>query len=135
MTRGSTYDPERHGPFRVVGPGFHERVYTVVQTIPAGRVATYGDVAACLGRRGVARQVGYALAALPPDRDDVPWHRVVGAGGRLSPRGDGGPDPEQRRRLQAEGVTVSGTGRVATFARRRFTFGLPPPANGGPGTA
>lgn len=127
MSRGSSYDPVRHGPQRIVGPGFHERVFRTVARIPPGRVSTYGDVAAALGRRSVARHVGNALAALPAGRTDVPWHRVLGAGGRLSPRGDGGPSPEQRARLRAEGLEVSEAGRVAGFARVRFTFGEPPP--------
>ena len=92
------YDPERHGPRRVVGPGFHDQVYALVRTIPAGRLATYGDIAAALGLRNVARHVGFALAALPPDRADVPWHRVVNSTGRLSVRGHGSASREQRRR-------------------------------------
>ena len=57
------YDPERHGPRRIVGEGFHEQVYAVVAAIPRGRVATYGDVAGALGSRSVARQVGFDVVA------------------------------------------------------------------------
>ncbi|MEM7200310.1 MAG: MGMT family protein [Planctomycetota bacterium] len=113
------YQPERHGPRRVVGPGFHARVWSAVARVPQGRVTTYGDVAAALGLRAAARQVGYALAALPPDRDDVPWHRVVSARGQLSPRGDGKPSPEQVRRLRREGTVVTRAGTVRDFAARR----------------
>ncbi len=39
------YDRGRHGPVRVVGPGFHEDVFRIVKCIPAGKVCTYGDIA------------------------------------------------------------------------------------------
>jgi len=55
-----------------------------------------------------ARAVGWALRALSPAQARlVPWHRVVGAGGRISPRAGAGPEL-QRRRLRAEGVTFRG---------------------------
>jgi methylated-DNA-protein-cysteine methyltransferase-like protein len=83
-------------------------VYAAVRAIPRGRVATYGQVAAMVGVPRGARAVGWALRALPAGaRPAVPWHRVVGAGGRISPRA--GPGPEvQRRRLRAEGVAFRG---------------------------
>ena len=89
-------------------PDFFARVYAAVRAIPRGRVATYGQVAAILGVPRGARAVGWALRALSPDvKPSVPWHRVVGAGGRISPRA--GPGPElQRRRLRAEGVAFRG---------------------------
>ncbi|HEX6739344.1 MAG TPA: MGMT family protein [Vicinamibacteria bacterium] len=91
--------------------GFFDRVYAAVRSIPRGRVLTYGQVAHLLGVPRGARAVGWALRVLP-DRlaGRVPWHRVVGAGGRIAERG--GPGPlTQRRRLRAEGVTFRG-GRV-----------------------
>lgn len=91
--------------------GFFDRVYDLVEHIPRGRVATYGQVATILGVPRGARAVGWALRALPrPRQHTVPWHRVVGAGGRISPRVGGGP-LVQRRRLRAEGVGFRG-GRV-----------------------
>lgn len=116
------YDPLRHGPRRVVGPGFHAQVCEVVHRIPPGCVATYGDVAAALGLASAARQVGYALAALEPG-SSVPWHRVVNAQGRISARSDGSPSTEQKRCLQKEGVAVDASGRVVKFAALR----CPPP--------
>jgi methylated-DNA-protein-cysteine methyltransferase related protein len=118
------YDPERHGPRRIVGPGFHGRVQATVRRVPLGAVTTYGDVAAALGHRGVARQVGFALAALPSD-PGVPWWRVVAAGGRISLGGDAAR--EQTQRLEAEGHSVH-DGRVVDFVRRRHAFVTPPPA-------
>lgn len=87
---------------------FFARVYSAVRAIPRGRVATYGQVAAMVGVPRGARAVGWALRALSPAAGrSIPWHRVVGAGGRISPRA--GPGPElQRRRLRAEGVTFRG---------------------------
>jgi methylated-DNA-protein-cysteine methyltransferase related protein len=84
------------------GDGFFARVYALVARIPRGRVATYGQVAVLLGVPRGARAVGWALRVLDP-RQAVPWHRVVGAGGRISLRAGAGP-LVQRRRLRAEGV-------------------------------
>ncbi len=90
---------------------FFERVYAAVRAIPRGRVATYGQVARLVGVPRGARAVGWALRALDPRRERaVPWHRVVGAGGRISPRAGGGP-VLQRRRLLSEGVRLR-SGRV-----------------------
>lgn len=82
-----------------------------MRAIPRGRVATYGQVARLLGMRRGARAVGWALRALSPAAEkDVPWHRVVGAGGRISERAGAGP-LLQRRRLRREGVAFR-QGRV-----------------------
>jgi len=90
----------------------HARVYDVVRRIPSGRVATYGGVAREAGLPGRARQVGYALAALP-DEADVPWHRVINARGEVSTRsGSHGVERLQRTLLEAEGVLFGPKGRV-----------------------
>jgi len=96
---------------RVSRPTTYELVYEAVSRIPSGRVSTYGRIAEAIGRRGHARQVGYALAALPNDRD-VPWHRVVNAQGRVSPRADPGRDGLQQRLLEAEGISFDASGRL-----------------------
>jgi methylated-DNA-protein-cysteine methyltransferase-like protein len=88
------------------GGRFFTRVYELVRQIPRGQVATYGQLAALLGSPRGARAVGWALRALPPALErSVPWHRVVGSGGRISPRGGAGP-LIQRRLLRAEGVRL-----------------------------
>jgi methylated-DNA-protein-cysteine methyltransferase-like protein len=90
----------------------YEHTYAVVRRIPKGRVCTYGRVAALAGNPGAARQVGYALHALP-EHTTVPWHRVINAAGRVSLRRGGGAELEQRFRLEAEGVTFDPSGRVS----------------------
>ena len=78
-----------------------------VRKIPRGRVSTYGAVAAAAGFPGRARQVVWALRTTEPG---LPWHRVVGAGGRILLPGQSGL--EQRLRLSQEGVRFQGD-RVA----------------------
>jgi len=84
-----------------------ERVRNIVSAIPAGRVATYGQVAreAGLGRR--ARFVGRVMARLPAG-SRVPWHRVVCAGGRLAFDPDTASYRRQRARLEQDGVAFKG---------------------------
>jgi methylated-DNA-protein-cysteine methyltransferase-like protein len=90
----------------------YREIYAVVSRIPAGRVATYGQIARLAGRPGHARLVGYALCALRGDTS-IPWHRVVNAQGRISPRSDGGPgDRVQRLRLEGEGVSFDDRDRI-----------------------
>ena len=97
----------------------YERIYAVVARIPRGRVATYGQIAALAGLAGQPRLVGYALSALPDDRP-LPWHRVVNAQGRTSPRSDGfGHEDLQRLLLEDEGVPFSPAG-VLSLARYRW---------------
>jgi methylated-DNA-protein-cysteine methyltransferase-like protein len=87
------------------------RILATVDSIPRGRVASYGQVAAEAGLPRRARLVGRVLSELPA-RSGLPWHRVVNAQGALSPRGDGGSVREQRRRLEREGVRFDARGRV-----------------------
>ena len=87
---------------------FHLAVYTLVRRIPLGHVATYGQVAALLGRARAARAVGGAMRHAP---DDVPWHRIVNAQGGISRRRWGTGMLTQRIRLEQEGVRLR-RGRV-----------------------
>lgn len=82
----------------------YRRVWDVVAGIPRGCVLNYGEVARLAGLPGRARLVGRALG-LAPESMKLPWHRVVNARGRISFRADGAKYREQRRRLEAEGVT------------------------------
>jgi methylated-DNA-protein-cysteine methyltransferase-like protein len=103
--------PRFRAPERILPTGSYEQIYVVVRRIPRGRVATYGQVAALAGLGRHARQVGYALHALPHGTT-VPWHRVINARGEVSRRSATGDDVVQRLRLEAEGVAFDGRGRV-----------------------
>ncbi len=89
----------------------YNRIYSIVRRIPKGRVATYGQIANQAGLPGHARQVGYAMHALP-EHTAVPWHRVLNAKGEVSRRSTPGWETEQRLRLEREGVVFDGRGRV-----------------------
>ena len=101
---------------RVHDVPFATRVLAVVRAIPAGRVATYGDVAKLAGRPRAWRAVGNVMRTCR--RPDVPCHRVIAAGGRLG--GYGGQEALKRALLQAEGVLLAGS-RVRELARVRWT--------------
>lgn len=83
----------------------YEKIYDAVMTIPKGKVATYGQIAALAGNGGAARVVGNALHVNPAP-GVIPCHRVVNAQGRLAPNFAFGGDGEQQRLLEAEGVEV-----------------------------
>ncbi|HAX44948.1 MAG TPA: MGMT family protein [Bryobacteraceae bacterium] len=94
-----------------------EAIRRAIRSIPRGRVATYGEVAAAAGyplyHRLVARILGKA-------GDRLPWQRVIGAGGQIKLRG--GSALEQRMRLEMEGVAFRGA-RV-DIEKHRHTFAL-----------
>lgn len=81
-------------------------LYIVLSKIPSGRLVTYGQLAKMAGYPGAARAVGALLKQLP-EGTQLPWHRVVAAGGRLSLPVNTHSGDEQRRRLTAEGVLIS----------------------------
>ena len=87
------------------------RIWAAVERIPRGRVATYGQIAELAGFPGQARQVGYALSALP-DGARTPWQRVVNAQGGVSSRADFDGAPRQRLLLLDEGVVFGLDGRI-----------------------
>ncbi len=90
----------------------YDQIYAVVERIPRGRVATYGQIAALAGAPNHARVVGYALTAMP-EESDLPWHRVINAKGQVSTRSAPGWENYQRRLLEAEGVVFDAGGTVA----------------------
>lgn len=93
----------------------YERIYLVVQQVPRGSVASYGDVAAVVGEGCDARTVGYALNELKKGREDeVPWQRIVNAQGGIST-----PGSLQREVLEAEGIPFDLRGRI-DMARYRW---------------
>ena len=91
------------------------RILAAIRKIPRGKVSTYGAVARAAGFPHGARQVARALCG----GVDLPWHRVLGAGGEIKLSGDSAF--EQRFRLQAEGVTFRG--RKVDMQRHEYKFG------------
>jgi methylated-DNA-protein-cysteine methyltransferase-like protein len=91
-----------------------QAIWHVVCTIPRGQVSTYGAVARAAGFPGRARQAGFALRVAPKTLN-LPWHRVVAAGGRIAFPKSSRQYHEQARRLRAEGVRVA-DGRIGRGA-------------------
>ena len=94
---------------------FRARVLSIVRRIPAGRVATDGDVASLAGAPRAARAVGTVMRKCRDPR--VPCHRVIAAGGGLG--GYGSFLHVKRDLLRAEGLDVGMT-RVRRFADVRW---------------
>lgn len=91
---------------------YHTKILAVVRRIPRGKVATYGQIATLAGYAHAPRLAGYALHALP-EGSPLPWHRVLGAGGRLSlAKLSIHGAVTQRMRLENEGVQFDPRGRV-----------------------
>ena len=90
---------------------FRDKVYHIVEQIPKGKVATYGQVAYLCGKPRAARAVGNALHENPFE-GQVPCHRVVIAKGELSGAFAFGGRNRQRELLQAEGVEFLASGAV-----------------------
>lgn len=89
---------------------FTEKAIRIIKEIPAGKVMTYGQVAACAGSPRGGRQVARLLHSMS-SKYELPWHRVVNAQGQIMIQ-----DPEarfaQQTFLQKEGVEVSTNGKV-----------------------
>jgi methylated-DNA-protein-cysteine methyltransferase-like protein len=81
----------------------YQEIWEIVRQIPKGKVATYGEIAGLSGLPGQARQVGYALHALPPN-SNIPWHRVVNFQGKISLPKTSGQYVRQKLLLEREGV-------------------------------
>ena len=101
---GSGNARSRKAPSPEHNPALHA-IWHVVCAIPRGRVSTYGAVARAAGLPGRARQAGFALR-VAPEALNLPWHRVVGAGGHIAFPKSSRTHREQVRRLRAEGVDV-----------------------------
>lgn len=92
---------------------FFQKVYWLVQQIPPGKVAFYGQIAEMLAAPGAARTVGWALAALSPQQaEQVPWQRVINKAGRCSLRSFEHSASDQQQLLEAEGVEFDARGTV-----------------------
>lgn len=96
--------------YEIVTDSPTKRIYEAVKKIPAGKVATYGQVAAMAGNPKMSRAVGNALHK-NPDQENIPCFRVVNSKGELSGAFAFGGENEQKKRLEADGIKVE-DGRV-----------------------
>lgn len=96
---------------RKIENDFYDRIYQLVAAIPEGCVATYGQLAALLGKPRGARSVGWALHNVPRELH-LPCHRVVNRQGTLAPADVFGGPGHQRARLAAEGITFTPSGTI-----------------------
>jgi methylated-DNA-protein-cysteine methyltransferase-like protein len=83
---------------------YFKDIHKTVRKIPRGKVATYGSVARAAGYPGTARQVHWALRAA--NAGNLPWHRVIGSGGRILLPDEAGL--QQQTLLQLEGIRFRG---------------------------
>ena len=88
-----------------------DAVYAYLKTIPAGKVVTYGQLAAAVGNPNAARAVGNILHK-NPDPANIPCHRVVNRKGEVSEAYAFGGAEAQRKRLEAEGIVFEADGTV-----------------------
>ena len=91
--------------------GFFSRVYEIVNQIPIGKVATYGQIALLLGEPRSARIVGWAMRTAP-EHLKLPCHRVVNKQGQMSPDYAFGSSEIQRAMLISEGITFDKNGCI-----------------------
>ena len=109
--------------------GLDKRVHALVRRVPAGRVVTYGQLAALAGAPRAARAVGHAMRVCPAG---VPWHRVVNGRGAISRRGDGSGALTQRLLLEAEGIRFARAGSTSCATGGGPRRGPDPAAVSGP---
>ena len=99
-----------------------EAVYAFVKKIPRGKVVTYGGVAKAIKLKGGARTAGHAMAATPSGQA-IPWHRVVGAGGKLLIR-----EPYaslQKKLLASEGAQITVGGKTTSVPTEKIAVADP----------
>ena len=91
-------------------PSFKDEVISIVKSIPKGKVMSYGQIAACMGRPRAAREVGWALHAAGTSKDidkTIPWWRVLNKDGIISIKGNWVATAEiQRALLEKDGIEV-----------------------------
>ena len=110
--------------FKTAADPFCVSVRKRIAAIPAGKVATYGQIARLAGKSWGARQVSWILHS-QSKKYRLPWQRVIGANGRISlPLNKG--FFEQRRLLRQEGVHVDDNGRIDLKTFRWQAEGEPP---------
>jgi methylated-DNA-protein-cysteine methyltransferase-like protein len=88
----------------------YQQIHEIIQLIPVGKVATYGQIADIVGGC-TARMVGYAASAIPFD-SDIPWQRVINFQGGISTRSGVSGELLQQELLEAEGIQFDQNGRT-----------------------
>ena len=83
---------------------FSKQVIEIIKKIPAGKVATYGQIANLAGNNKAARQISRILHS-SSDKYDLPWHRVINSQGKISMRSGDGLEM-QKAMLESEGIRV-----------------------------
>ena len=83
---------------------FSKRVIEIIQKIPAGKIATYGQIATLAGNNKAARQISRILHS-SSDKYDLPWHRVINSKGKISMKSGDGFEM-QKAMLESEGIQV-----------------------------
>ncbi|MBU0519348.1 MGMT family protein [bacterium] len=89
---------------------FTQSVIDTIKHIPQGKVASYGQVAAIAGFPGAARQVVWVLHT-SSEKEDLPWHRVINAQGKISLKPGSGHE-QQKSLLEQEGVRFDASGTI-----------------------
>ena len=89
---------------------FYDRVVKFIKGIPAGKVATYGQVADYAGNRRAAREVAYILHS-SSEKEDLPWQHVINSKGRISMKPGHGYEL-QKRLLEDEGIVFDAQDQV-----------------------
>ena len=89
---------------------FTYRIIEAIRKIPAGRVATYGQIAMIAGNHRASRLVVWVLHTAS-EKENLPWHRVVNRNGKIS-LGRGSGCELQKRLLLEEGITFDTDGRI-----------------------
>ncbi|AEB29238.1 hypothetical protein CAR_c05200 [Carnobacterium sp. 17-4] len=89
---------------------FTERVIRIIQSIPSGKIMTYGQIAALAGNARGARQVVRILHSMS-QKYDLPWHRIINAKGEVAIKDAEGAFT-QKDRLLSEGITLTHSGKV-----------------------
>jgi len=96
---------------------FFEQVYQVARMIPAGRVTSYGAIAAYLGSPGAARMVGWAMNASGAQKEFIPAHRVVNRNGLLTGKHHFDTPNAMEELLENEGIKIIG-GQIVNFKEK-----------------
>lgn len=106
----------------VFGPTFSDRVVACAREIPSGRVSTYGAIAKASGGGGMASRsvTGILAKAWNAGVHDIPWHRIVFAGGKIWI--DGEHATERLRLYKKEGIKVDEKGRIIDFDDILYEF-------------